>query len=158
MEILEIISKFTSPIATICAALIAGYIANKYQKNNLNLSREKMEKDLFTEFNKRYDELNDSLTLLSGISSVEELKTTKSLIKDKSMYNVLIDYFNLCAEQFYWKEKERISKEIWKSWNKGMKFYYDSYPLVRELWKEETKDEKYESYYLKQGHDFFKEN
>ncbi|MEN5130926.1 MULTISPECIES: hypothetical protein [Weeksellaceae] len=158
MEILEITSKFTSTIATIFAALIAAYIANKYQKNNLDLSREKMEKDLFIEFNKRYDELNDSLTLLSNISSTEELKATESLIENKSMYNVLIDYFNLCAEQFYWKEKERISKEIWKSWNKGMKFYYDGYAVVRELWEEETKDEKYESYYLKQGRDFFKEN
>ncbi|MBP1167640.1 hypothetical protein JOE44_004524 [Chryseobacterium sp. PvR013] len=158
MEILEISSKFTSTIATIFAGLIAAYIANKYQKNNLDLSREKMEKDLFTEFNKRYDELNDSLTLLSNISSTEELKATESLIENKSMYNVLIDYFNLCAEQFYWKEKERISKEIWKSWNKGMKFYYDGYAVVRELWEEETKDEKYESYYLKQGRDFFKEN
>jgi len=124
---------------------------------NKNLSHQKMEKELFSEFNKRYDIFNDSLNLLDSITSLQQLKETDSLIEKKSMHNLLIDYFNLCSEQYYWYKKKRIKKLLWKSWHSGMMHYYTKYPVVSELWEKEIKDEGYKSYYLKAGKNFFKE-
>lgn len=151
----ELIGKMVGAAATLIAATIAASIANKYQKHNLKLAREKMGKELFTEFNKRYDVLNDSLALLVENMSIEDLKSGKSKIENKTLYNVVIDYFNLCAEQYYWYKNERISNEIWSAWHMGMMYYYNNFSVIRDLWKEETKGEGYKSYYLKEGQDFF---
>jgi hypothetical protein len=151
-EILEIVKTFT-PITLGAIGII---ITLLYSSANKKLSHQKMEKDLFKEFNERYDSLNDSLSLLSDIKTIEELKSTESLIDKKSMYNILIDYFNLCAEQFYWKNKDRISPEIWKSWHSGMNYYYSNFPIVKELWRCEIANEGYISYYLNRDEDFFK--
>ncbi|MDM1410736.1 hypothetical protein HX038_08200 [Myroides odoratimimus] len=155
-DCIEFVKNNFSGFATICAALIAGIIAYIYQKGNLNLTHEKMEKELFTEFNKRYDELNDSLALLTLTINISELKTIGTNIGSKSLYNVLIDYFNLCAEQYYWYKKGRISNEIWNAWHSGMMYYYNTFPVVKELWEEETKEEGFKSYYLKDKLGFFK--
>lgn len=154
----EIISKIVGPLATLLAAIIAAWIARKYQKGNLDLAHEKMEKELFTEFNKRYDELNDSLSLLTAKMTIEDLYEELYKIKDKTLYNVVIDYFNLCSEQYYWYKKNRISKEIWNAWHSGMMYYYDTFPVIKDTWEKETKGEGYKSYYLKEPLDFFRTN
>ncbi|MDM1383507.1 MULTISPECIES: hypothetical protein [Myroides] len=140
----EVISKIASALATISAAIIAAYIAKRYQQGNLDLSREKMEKELFTEFNRRYDELNDSLLMLDDSMTIDDLKDTPSKIENKTLYNVIVDYFNLCAEQHYWKQNKRISNKIWK----GMMHYFNSFPVVRELWKDEIEGDGYKSHII----------
>lgn len=130
-----------------------------FNRTNYKLNHQKMEKDLFSEFNKRYDKLNDDLSKLEPHFTKENLLQIKVDYNDeKSLYNAVIDYFNLCAEQHFWHKEERISKKIWKSWHRGMMYYHNNFQVVRELWEEEIKDEKYESYYLEKKEDFFKEN
>mgnify|MGYP003634328778 FL=1 len=29
---------------------------------------------------------------------------------------LIVDYFNSCNEEYLWKTKDRIPKEIWQSW------------------------------------------
>ena len=145
-----IFSNF-SGLATLVAAFIAARIARKFQQANLDLSHERMEKDLFKEFNERYDKLNDHLSQLSSDLDVGALKEEYHHVLKSS----LIDYFNLCAEQYYWYSKGRISEAIWTSWHAGMMTYYNTYPVVRELWKLETDGGKYKSYYLTKDCGFF---
>lgn len=128
-----------------------------FNQNNLKISKQKMEKDLFKEFNERYDNLNDDLNKLNTIKNLEELKEIKSIDNvNKTLYNVLIDYFNLCSEQYYWYKKKRIPQQIWDSWYSGMMFYYNSFPIVKEVWQDEIKDGGYKSYYLKEKDELFK--
>ncbi|MGB7528948.1 hypothetical protein [Sphingobacterium cellulitidis] len=152
-SILEIVKAFTPAFLGIIGVIITLIfsVANK------KLNNQKMEKELFTEFNKRYDELNDSLSLLTVTMTIEDLYKKPYIIKDKTLYNVVIDYFNLCSEQYYWKEKDRIPKEIWNAWHKGMMYYYNTYPVIQEMWKEETRGDKYKAYYLKEPIGFFKD-
>ncbi|WP_312791674.1 hypothetical protein [Sphingobacterium sp.] len=142
-----------SGFATIIAACIAGGIAYYYQKGNLDISHEKMEKELFTEFNHRYDKLNDKLLELKVELDITALNEKYNADLQKS----IIDYFNLCAEQYYWYKKERISKEIWNSWHSGMMYYYETFPVIKELWKKETEGDKYKSYYLTKNKGFFED-
>ena len=142
-------------VVTVLLGFFTLIISWWFSSNNLKINHQKMEKELFSEFNRRYDLLNDSLSNLSGLNTIEDLKNTGSLIEQKSMYNVVIDYFNLCSEQYYWHKNNRISPEIWASWNAGMKFYYDNYAVVKLLWKDEIKSSGYKSYYLKKNVNFF---
>lgn len=143
----------------VVVTLIIGFftliIAWWFNHNNLKISKQKMEKELFKEFNERYDTLNDSLELITDQMTIDELKLTNSAIENKTLHNVVIDYFNLCAEQYYWKDKKRISNKIWLAWNKGMMYYFEKFPVIKELWKDEIKNEKYKSYYLKKDENFF---
>ncbi len=96
-ELINFLSTNFSGLATITAALIAGIIANNYQRGNLKISHEKMEKELFKEFNERYDKLNDKLSELNVDLDITALREDYYIDLQKN----IIDYFNLCAEQYY---------------------------------------------------------
>ncbi|MCX8524688.1 hypothetical protein OF897_12265 [Chryseobacterium formosus] len=115
-----------------------------------------MEKELFKEFNERYDKLNNDLSKLDTVENLSQLKEIKSSDINKTLYDVLMDYFNLCSEQYYWYKRKRISHEIWDSWYSGMMFYYNSFPIVKEVWLNEIIDGGYKSYYLKGKDELFK--
>lgn len=153
---IEFLENNPQVVVTLIIGVFTLIISYWYNRNNLIINHQKMEKELFSEYNKKYDNLNDSLSLLSVSMTIEELKSTPSKIENKMLYHVVIDYFNLCAEQFYWNSKDRISKEIWNAWNAGMMNYYDTYPVIRELWEVETKGNGFKSFYLSQSQTIFK--
>jgi len=94
-------------------------IINFYQNND------KFFKELFTEFNKRYDDFNDFL------NAVKDDDTFNEAEKEKVM-----DYFNLCAEEYMWVKKGRIPPDIWKAWKNGIQRHLSKAP-IRKLFEEE---------------------
>ncbi|QZT38638.1 hypothetical protein K5X82_07010 [Halosquirtibacter xylanolyticus] len=117
---------------------------------------DKMMKELFSEFNKRYDKLNNRLSQIvesnKGANSINDLAKI-----DKA---VIIDFFNLCAEEYFWHDRNRIDEKIWLSWQAGMNNWYNhKNSIIRDLWKEEIKIEYGKvSYYIVNGDEFFKRN
>lgn len=92
-----------------CFAIITSlyFGALKHQISNDELFHK-----LFVSFNERYDDkLND---LLNEI----KLHPLKEL--DDKETNLVIDYFNLCAEEYLWYKKGRLPKDIWKAWKAGI--------------------------------------
>ena len=120
-----------------------------YSNFNRKLSKDKMNKELFTEFNARYDKLNDSLYII-----IAKYKTINELENDSKLKNDLIDYFNLCAEEYYWHKKKRIDKIIWEAWSDGMNDWYKD-PVIKEAWEKEISEFGCRSYYIKDKNDFF---
>lgn len=52
-------------------------------------------------------------------------------------------YFDLCSEEFYLKEKKRwIEKELWQEWEQGIRYYMGK-PAFREAWREVRNEEDY---------------
>ena len=52
-------------------------------------------------------------------------------------------YFDLCSEEFYLKEKKRwIEKELWQEWEQGIRYYMGK-PAFREVWREVRNEEDY---------------
>jgi hypothetical protein len=86
---------------------------------------DKLFKDLFKEFCDRYDGKNDSLN---------DIPATGDLTKDQK--KLLIDYFNLCAEEYMWVRKGRIPRKIWKSWQNGIRMHL-SKDSIKKLYDEE---------------------
>lgn len=116
------------PEATITGlAAVGGYFhfAQKQRLEEMQLF-----KDLFTEFNKRYDELNDDLARVKGESIACDLERR------------VIDYFNLCAEEYLFFKHGYILPEAWESWRNGMQQYMKVECIVR-LWESEVQTDSY---------------
>lgn len=76
------------------------------------IENDKMFKELFTEFNLRYnDEFNNLMN---------SLRTGNNRKLDTDEINVVIDYLNLCSEEYLWYRKKRIPNEIWCAWKLGI--------------------------------------
>lgn len=80
-------------------------------------------KSLFTEFNKRFDEINENLNNVTLGNTVSGNKTSEQIIQD---------YLNLCVEEYYWFKKGRIPTLVWQSWSAGIN-YYLTFHVIREF-------------------------
>lgn len=55
---------------------------------------------------------------------------------------LLYDYFNLCAEEYFYYKSGYIDIDVWQSWVEGMK-YYASNPEIRRIWLSELQSGSY---------------
>jgi hypothetical protein len=83
--------------------------------------------ELFKEFNARYNSLN------SRMNRIVETADTGIHGDDRQ---TLIDYFNLCAEEYMYFRAGYIDSAVWIAWRTGMKFYGDV-PKIRRIWESE---------------------
>ena len=130
--------NITKSFGAIILAIVASFLAYRHNKLTRELSNDNLQKQLFTEFNSRYDKLNDLLRFVMEFSHEKEeefMKApeserfgefTKSFIKFK-----INDYFNLCSEEYYWYSKKRVDERIWSSWKKGMNDIYNSSSIIQ---------------------------
>ena len=105
----------------------------------LAVQRQKLEelklfKELFIEFNQRYDRLNDRLDDIA--------RNDDSAEDNDSVRETVVDYFNLCAEEYLWRSRGHIPDEVWSAWKRGMKHYFDEKPF-KELWEGDQGAENY---------------
>jgi hypothetical protein len=129
-------------ISTIGVILSSIYFIQKQKLEELRLFS-----NLFDDFNSRYDALNEDLE--SFINDEEVQTLTKEELKNKpKYYDTLIDYFNLCAEEYFYYSEGYIYPEVWDSWKNGMKYYCDESSILEELWKEELKQDSYYGFSL----------
>jgi hypothetical protein len=106
---------------TLAAALGFCYFVQKQKLDELRLF-----KDLFTDFNRRYDEMNDKLENIRGGNGPG----------GAGVKNTLVEYFNLCAEEYLFFREGYIHPEAWQSWCRGM-VYYLQHKDIRRVWEEE---------------------
>lgn len=124
-------------VAILFAAIATTYYSYLKQK----IEDDKMFKELFVSFNEKYNgKTNDIFNELRNGSSAEG----KVELSQKRV-NIIIDYFNLCAEEYLWYSKGRVPKQVWKAWRCGM-IENISIPQVKEIYKKEVESSG-ESYY-----------
>ena len=93
-------------------AALASIATIYYATLKLQIENDILFKELFLSFNERYSaEMNDLFNELKHDIS-RELKPIER--------NLAIDYFNLCAEEYLWKTKGRIPKDVWNAWRAGI--------------------------------------
>jgi hypothetical protein len=113
---------------------IGGVAGFSYFQYKQHLDETKLFRELFADFNSRYDGLNDHLNAIrSGASEI-------SLTAREQDY--LFSYFNLCAEEHLFFGAGYIDRRVWKSWCKGMEIFFGC-PRIRMLWEEEVKSGSY---------------
>jgi hypothetical protein len=96
----------------------------------------------FEQFNRRYDSMNEMLARI-----VDKCGTQESI--DKEDEPPLVDYFNLCAEEYLFWKGGYIDKRVWDAWRNGMRFYAEV-PAIREFWLKELTSRSYYGFTLKQ--------
>jgi hypothetical protein len=145
----SILVDYIQPIQNIIAAVIATFIAYKFNKSKISLDRESFKRDLFLKYNDRYDKLNNHLEELCfkefEIQRDHQLGEGQSL---EDIYYILFhdepteppayiksiyDYINLCAEEYYWYKKDLIDEEVWQCWHKGMNYWYQNSFFVKKI-------------------------
>jgi len=101
-EVFGIAATFAGAAATIV------YFVQKQKLEEFTLFER-----LFTQFNKRYGDLNDKL---------QDIVAKKASWEPES-HNTLNAYFNLCAEEYLFYSQGRIHPSAWKAWCRGMLHY-----------------------------------
>ena len=143
-------------VATIGLGYVAYKISEKYSKRTDKFNKDTIFHQLFRDFNSRYSRVNFALQELLD-KCQDENYALHDLKKDGKLHDQIMDYFNICCEEYYWRKKGRIPNDVWNAWEIGMNNWYSNIPVLRELWKQEISGDGYKSYYLKEGDNLFKE-
>jgi hypothetical protein len=99
-----------------------------------HLEETKMFRELFIEFNARYDKLNEKLNKLVKRDGLSQLE-----LEDE---HLLFDYFNLCGEEFFFYRSGYIPSEVWDAWRRGIQGFI-KVDCVRELLRKELDGNSY---------------
>src|SRR6185503_13321998 len=112
---------------------LAGFLYSKH------LQETQLFKQLFTEFNQRYDAMNGELDRIRHRENKEALSPPERAR--------LVDYFNLCAEEYLFFRSGYIDASVWASWSRGMAYFAED-AQIRLLWQDELKGESYYGFTL----------
>lgn len=110
------------------AAAILGFC---YFVQRQKLAETTLFERLFCSFNRRYDILNGRL---ADIAEQQDTSTTAR--------RVVVDYFNLCAEEYLFYKQGYIHPDAWTAWCRGMLWYLRRHPF-KEVWNEEVQTESF---------------
>lgn len=149
----EMISTIINTEPTYFLGIVAIIVTLVYNYHSKKMENDRMMKELFKEFNSRYDKINHSLYKIE-----KKCKILKDLESHPKLESKLNDFFNLCAEEYFWYKKGRIDKSIWSAWSDGMNDWYNGVEIIKEAWEAEIEKRGCKSYYLKCKDDFFKNN
>ena len=120
---------------TAMISIIGGLFSAIYFIQKQELDEAKLFKELFLEFNRRYDYLNEKLNNI-----IRNKNNAKDLGFDD--INTLYDYFNLCGEEYLFYKKGYIYPKVWRSWVRGMKVFYED-ERIQKKWLKEFGTESY---------------
>jgi len=114
--------------------IIAGILSSIYFVQKQRLEELRLFRALFTEFNERYNNLNERLYEILRKNPDEKLEPKE--------IDVLYDYFNLCGEEYFYYKHGYIYPEVWKSWKNGMSIFWKD-NRIREVWQDELETDSY---------------
>lgn len=118
--------------AGLIGASVAGAIGFCYFVQQQKLAETNLFYQLFTAFNARYDKLNGPLS---------DILLQKSDLTAEQRKDV-VDYFNLCAEEYLFYTRGYMPPEVWRSWCRGMAWYLRRHPF-KDVWDQEIKSESF---------------
>lgn len=124
-------------VVTISTGISLAIGLRQYRTEN-----DKIFKELFIKFNESYDsKFNDALRRIDTSNKLEE--------GDEIL---VIDYLNLCAEEYLWFSKDRIPSEVWISWENGMIYYFNVGCINSLVLTEKNQQDSYYGLFNKIGH------
>jgi hypothetical protein len=131
----------------ILAAIIAIGISLSLGLRQYEMENDRIFKELFIAFNEKYDtKFNGRLNEID-----EKYKKENDYALTSIEISLVIDYFNLCAEEYLWYTKKRIPKIVWNSWENGMVYYLNIKPINDILIMEKNQPDSYYGLFSKIG-------
>lgn len=121
--ILFVRNESTSTVVTFVGAILSIiYFIQKQKLEEMRLFRE-----LFKDFNSRYDKMHADIYRIINDSNVD--------LSDDVRLKV-IDYLNLCGEEYLYFKLGYIEPSVWEAWNNGMKIIVAKQP-IQTIWRHE---------------------
>lgn len=117
---------------TVVVPFTGAFISGVYFIQKQKLERIKLFREIFKECNSRYDEMNDQLVRIAEYGQPVEGA-------DKV---VVIDYLNLCGEEYLYFKLGYIEKSVWQAWFNGMKSVISA-PNINKVWVCEKETSSY---------------
>lgn len=115
-------------VLTPSAAAILGFC---YFVQQQKLAETNLFERLFSSFNQRYDELNGKLADIA-----------EQQVGSTDARRVVVDYFNLCAEEYLFYKQGYIHPDAWVAWCRGMLWYLRRHPF-KDVWEEEIETDSF---------------
>jgi predicted membrane channel-forming protein YqfA (hemolysin III family) len=110
----------------IIGAVLATGISLSIGVRQYKIENDKMFKELFEAFNKKYDcKFNNRFNQLDEFLS----KDPDFTLKDEQDRLLIIDYLNFCSEEYLWYTKGRVPEIVWNSWEEGMLYFLNLKPI-----------------------------
>jgi len=123
----------------VLGAVIATGISLSLGIRQYRTENDKIFKELFIEFNEKYDlKFNDILDEI--VDKSENEKDYKLSSENKKL---IVDYLNFCSEEYLWKTKDRIPKKVWDSWENGMVYYLNKSIINQVIVNEKGQKDSY---------------
>lgn len=109
----------------ILGAILATGISLSLGVRQYKTENDKIFKELFQEFNHKYDvKFNNKLNQIDAL-----IQSNKEVILGEDDVILMIDYLNLCSEEYLWYTKGRIPDIVWTSWENGMIYFFNLPPI-----------------------------
>ena len=124
--------------AKVVLPLAGGLVGAYYFLQKQQLEELRLFERLFADFNRRYTEMNERLQLL--IAGDDPLTA-----KDRAL---LEDYFNLCAEEYFYYTHGIIDPTVWRAWCRGILQYLQD-GRIGDFWRHEESSDSYYGLTLK---------
>lgn len=138
---------------TIAASLIGASAVAIYNIVKARHDKTVFKREIFSEYNKKYDELNDRLERLKHLEFQTAIESEmgngrslddywEELFEDEpsprpELIGAAFDYINLCSEEYYWYKKGFVDQDIWKCWHNGMICWYQDLFFMQKIVKRE---------------------
>ncbi|MGK4568176.1 hypothetical protein [Flavobacterium sp. 3HN19-14] len=120
-------------------AIFGGGISIAFSLRQDRIENDKMFKELFIMYNEKYDQkFNNCLNEIEN----EIFENPNYKLSDKQV-SIVIDYLNLCAEEYLWFTKGRIDKSAWNSWERGIKHYLNISAIKKVVQNEKKQKDSY---------------
>ena len=120
------------PVATV-ATVVGAIVSVAYFLQKQKLEEMRLFRELFKECNARYDKMNEDLARLA--ESDDEKLSAEDRLK-------VVDYLNLCGEEYLYFKRGYIEPSVWQAWNNGMKAIV-AVPSIQVVWQHEKKTGSY---------------
>lgn len=110
----------------ITITIIAGGFTFAFGLRQFQMENDRIFKELFIAFNEKYDnKFNDKLNKIAFEHSEE-----RPYILSEEEKKLVIDYLNLCAEEYLWYTKGRIDDNVWSAWEIGILYFTSLKPIA----------------------------
>jgi hypothetical protein len=114
--------------------IVGGLAAFFFFVQKQQLEETALFRELFREFNSRYDTMNEDLNRI--ITGSEENPLRKKEVA------ILFNYFNLCAEEYLYYVRGYTYPEVWESWRNGMMIFFRD-KRIWDVWVSEAETQSY---------------
>jgi hypothetical protein len=132
----------STPCATAAAPQSNGVLTLSLHVQKQKLGELTLDQDCLLHFKDRHNQVSKGVNRVSEGATPAPAAAAEALLSQTDC-DILIDYFNLCGEEYLYYRLGYIFPEVWQAWYNGMLSFYKKNPRIRALWEQELETGSY---------------